>query len=240
MSAAAAGGPSDRLRVPARRPRVVLIDVFETMLRVEALRAPVRRRRPPGARVGAVLHPHPARRDGADPGRRGAPVRRGGPGRAAHHRPGTSCPRTRSTTCWRGFRELPPHPGRGAGAEALVAGPGAGLRVHPRHRRRWPAPRWTGPACAPTCAACSSTEEIRRVQAAGPGLPLGLPAGGRAGRPGGAGRRALLGRARRGAGRPGRRAGHPAGGRGARRGGRARTSRRRLDEVVDELLALPA
>ena len=36
---AEAGGPVDRLRVPARRPRAVLIDVFETMLRVDALRS---------------------------------------------------------------------------------------------------------------------------------------------------------------------------------------------------------
>jgi 2-haloacid dehalogenase len=39
MSAVEAGGAADRLRVPGRRPRVVLIDVFETMLRVDALRA---------------------------------------------------------------------------------------------------------------------------------------------------------------------------------------------------------
>jgi 2-haloacid dehalogenase len=39
MSAMADGGQPNRLRVPARRPRVVLIDVFETMLRVDALRS---------------------------------------------------------------------------------------------------------------------------------------------------------------------------------------------------------
>jgi 2-haloacid dehalogenase len=36
---AEAAGPTDRLRIPARRPRAVLVDVFETMLRVEALRS---------------------------------------------------------------------------------------------------------------------------------------------------------------------------------------------------------
>jgi 2-haloacid dehalogenase len=35
---AEAAVPSDRLRVAARRPRAVLVDVFETMLRVDALR----------------------------------------------------------------------------------------------------------------------------------------------------------------------------------------------------------
>jgi len=39
MSAVPVGEQREPLRVPARRPRVVLIDVFETMLRVEGLRA---------------------------------------------------------------------------------------------------------------------------------------------------------------------------------------------------------
>lgn len=38
MSAVDIDDPAHRLRVPARRPRVVLVDVFETMLRVDALR----------------------------------------------------------------------------------------------------------------------------------------------------------------------------------------------------------
>jgi 2-haloacid dehalogenase len=39
MSALDEGGPPERPRAPARRPQVVLIDVFETMLRVEGLGA---------------------------------------------------------------------------------------------------------------------------------------------------------------------------------------------------------
>lgn len=37
MAAAAPAGPADPARADARRPRVVLVDVFETMLRVDAL-----------------------------------------------------------------------------------------------------------------------------------------------------------------------------------------------------------
>jgi 2-haloacid dehalogenase len=39
MTTAEAGNPLDRVRAPDRRPRVVLLDVFETMLQVDALRA---------------------------------------------------------------------------------------------------------------------------------------------------------------------------------------------------------
>jgi hypothetical protein len=35
---AQAGAPEDRARAAARRPRAVLLDVFETVLRVDALR----------------------------------------------------------------------------------------------------------------------------------------------------------------------------------------------------------
>ena len=62
-----------------------------------------------------------------------------------------------------------------------------------------------------------------------------------AGRPGGAGRRALLGRARRGAGRAGRRPGHPAGGCGAGRWStRPHVAPSGWTSVVEQLLALPA
>lgn len=39
MTTVESGSPLDRMRAPDRRPRVVLFDVFETMLQVEALRS---------------------------------------------------------------------------------------------------------------------------------------------------------------------------------------------------------
>ena len=227
--------PTDRVAGRAtRRPRAVLLDVFETVLRVDALRDAVRRRGPARARVRAVLRPHAARRHGADPGRRGAAVRRGGAGRAAHHHRAHAVGRRRSTTCWTGSRELPPH----ADAEpALMALARARIPVYafthgPAEVARARAGR--GRACAPTCAGCCpprrSTRSSRRRGSTTGRASRWTPPPDRTALLAahswdvhGAVRAGLVGRAGHPAGGPGARRGRPParGGRAARRRGQA-------------------
>ncbi len=153
MSAVEAGGPSDRLRVPARRPRVVLIDVFETMLRVDALRSRfVDVGRPEHEwelfftrtlRDGMALTLAGGVRPFAEVARAAlrttdrAPAVRG----RARPRAGRLRASCRRTPTWsRRCRRWPR--------------PGCRPTRSPTAPVRWPATRWTGPGCAPTCAAC--------------------------------------------------------------------------------------
>ena len=212
-------------RAPARRPRVVLIDVFETMLRVDAL----------GARFVDVGRPEHewelfftrTLRDGmaltlAGGARPFAEVARA----ALRTTTGHQLSEEALDHVLAGFRELPPHPDVEPALMALARARVPAYAFTHGDRPRWPATRWTGPACAPTCAGCSPPRQIRVFKPPARAYhwacrQVDAPRG-----PGGAGGRALLGRARRGARRAGRRAGHPAGGRRARRGDRAARDRR--------------
>ena len=217
MGASDPGGLPDPARAPGRRPRVVLFDVFETMLQVEALRSRF-------VDVGRPEHEWElffARtlRDGmaltlAGGARPFSEVARA----ALRTTTGHTLSEDALDHVLAGFRELPPHPDVEPALMALA-------------RARIPAYAFTHGTAAVACDALDraglrtylrgvhSSEEIRSFKPRPARLRLGLPAGGDPAGPGGAGGRALLGRARRGARRPGRRARHAPGGRGVRRGG---------------------
>ena len=152
---------------------------------------------------------------------------------------GHSCPSDALDHVLAGFRELPPHPDVEPALMAL-----AGARV--------PAYAFTHGTGAVACDALDraglrtylrgvlSTEEIRSFKPPARVYHWACQQVDGAGRPGGAGRRALLGRARRRAGRAGRRLATRLEGGVPEVVARPHVVAERLDEVVDRLLALPA
>jgi 2-haloacid dehalogenase len=150
MAATVSGAPAEQLRAPDRRPRAVLLDVFETMLRVEAL----------GSRFVDVGRPEHewelfftrALRDGmahtlAGPARPFADIARAALRTTTHHTLSDEA----VEHVLAGFRTLPPHPDvepalmalararipayaftHGAEAVAAAALDGAGLRTYLR------------------------------------------------------------------------------------------------------------
>ena len=139
-------------RAPARRPRVVLVDVFDTMLRVDAL----------GSRFVDLGRPAEeyrlffARtlRDGMAFTLSGAAPPFGDVARAALRTlagPGLSPEAVEHVLG--GLRELPPHPDVEPALLQLTRARVPCTRS-PTVTRRWPRRLSIAPVCAPTCARC--------------------------------------------------------------------------------------
>ena len=95
------------MTAPARRPQVVLFDLFETCLQLEGLRPRFEALGRPGPRAGAVLRPPAAPGHGDDARGRGPAVRRPSPPTCCGAPAGATSPTTRSPRCSTGSASCP-------------------------------------------------------------------------------------------------------------------------------------